>query len=163
MNMGKEPLRYPLKANNSNALRTDGYYYYEGHDDFSDKANHLLVLYKNGVSYGDINTSRYYRSGIDLDTNKIGSVRNSISLWGAYRILHDDQIEIQTWGPCAACSATMNIYLGDILSDTSFQLYSRRHYFNDTSFTEDKLDELYRFRPLKAKPDSTNDFVPEKD
>lgn len=157
----REDLMYPVENNTSNALRTDGYYYHfidtnNGHQCF-----HELVFYRDGVVYGDMGAMCYDSiSQMDSSMSSDIYIRDTPWFWGAYRILHDDTIQIQKWMMNDGTDP-LYIYTGVILSDTTFRLFSERK--SKHLDEETKLDKVFLFRSLKTKRDSINPFVPEID
>lgn len=155
----REPLIYPVEDNKSNVLRTDGYYYSFKDTVLGDSCYYEVILYRNGVVYGNLCNGFCENSRESMDSSMSFDIykRDTPGFWGAYRILHNDTIQFQKWDMDDGTDP-LNIYNGLILNDTTFHLHSIKR--SKEPFEETKIDELFTFRPLKVKHDSLNPFVP---
>lgn len=160
---------------NDNKLKLNGYYFnnYEiQHPNYLPvKATYFYIFYSTGIiDRSNISSIEYDDQGIELpvDNTYKNVLKNyhkyleqvpykpdSYSNWGIYRI-NGDSIRIQYY--VRAMSPWFKYDLterkGVILNDTTFLLTKYIDYV-DEEYTKD-TNELYHFRKLDQKPDSTS-------
>jgi hypothetical protein len=143
------------KDNTSKKLKLTGYFYNE----FTDNSNKVQIyfLYQNGIiMYGLtqdknnlISFEEDFRSGkfyLDYAHNKY--------IWGIYEI-NAEVFKFERWYPSEKPHRT-SIREGLIQNDSTFTI--KKSYKADGSDLVER-DELYKFKKLNPKPDSTNMFV----
>ncbi len=141
--------------NNSNSLRLDGYYFSEFESDqprFS-----IYFFYENGIAlFGD----NPYVSEIEEEEERMRSgdyyatIEDRKFKWGVYQII-GDEIKIERWYPSDRPYKTF-LERGEIINDTTFRITT---FSKPDGSGAEVRDELYQFKALTPKPDSTNTFI----
>lgn len=136
-------------------LQTNGYYSLPFNNG---EARHLsYVLYRDGtVLYGGSpitsqvsEREKEYGDGTFYDIAK-----NEKTFWGVFTITGND-IMFNQWYLRDGGILTSYKTFGTVLNDSTFVMTS-----TDREGLESvNLDEIYRFKPLSTKPDSTNQFL----
>lgn len=135
-----------------------------------------FVLYSDGYAYhtGSLHVSGIDKSSFDfcneLDQNntfdraqeKFESYishsyyrRNESKFDRGVFELSKDTLRIQIYQSGAPTLLLME-YEGTILSDTAFHLHNRKLHGESKKFQNEKLNEIYRYKEYKTKPDSTS-------
>lgn len=150
-----EPLTMPVQNYEGTELRLDGYYYSpykEGYD--------VYFLYRNGTFNYTYNSPKKITE-LDKDLREFNweKYRNERSMWGIFRVSTDNSLEMQQWRDS---EFTDHLYsrVGAILNDSTFTI-TERWRAKDKS-EHDVIHEVYRFRQLDFKPDSTNNIIPQE-
>ena len=145
-----EKLTIPLTSYTGDQLRIDGYFYEDSEPNFI-----IYILYRNGVILGG---ESVLGSEIAAKENALRNgeyysyVKENRLRWGRF-IIVDHSIKFEKWYP----SPEFPVYqsAGEILNDSTFHISSSRH--GEDAFKAE--DELYHFKKLSPKPDSTNEFT----
>jgi hypothetical protein len=151
----QEPLKFRRQINRGSLLRIDGCYY--ATDSMSGNT-HIFVFYQNGVveDVGAIEDEEFQHimeNGIlQNDHERMAVIPWA---WGLYRIT-PDSIKIEKWYPSGA-DYVSQVSHGIITNDTTFTIFPPKTGENDFI-----IDGVFHFLQLKAKPDSTNNFIPLK-
>ncbi len=138
--------------NDSTSLRLDGIYLHED----SLKIVDLFFLYEDGtiLSRGSILKSNLESKLRQLEISTDEKYKAMKYLWGKY-IIEDDVIVFEKYAPTDKPYRAFR-RKGQILNDTTFVI---------SQFSDVKgqglmnVDETYRFRKTKSKPDSSNKWV----
>lgn len=140
-------------------LRTDGVYLIAGHfqlpNDTAETWVQPYILYNDGTIYNSSYRPIPARIPLDVALEKsfvyIDHFSNS---WGAFYIDRDKTITIQNFTDDGSLHYhKLREFSGKVLSDTSFVI--DRYFIGDNEEIL-KTPSVYRFCPLKTKPDSTN-------
>ena len=152
-----EELTLEKQPYNGNELRLDGYYYYRLDDG---RIWNTYFYYHNGIMlYGietdtlDENLDKYdawYRTRDFLDY-----IKKSKSRWGLFQI-HGDSIVFERL-LIDDGGFPVGRFSGNILNDTTFIITKEENPYSGNVYPK---NELYHFRALSPKPDSTNVFIP---
>jgi hypothetical protein len=145
-----EKLTIPLTPYTGNQLKIEGYFYSD-----SEPYKRTFILYRNGVILGGDNVlsseiairETEFKNGVYYSYAKDDRLS-----WGRF-IITDNSIKFENWAPRADFPVIQS--QGEILNDTTFHISSSRH--ADDAYTPE--DELYHFKKLSPKPDSTNSFT----
>ena len=138
---------------NGSNIRIDGYYYTQYNNIYR-----IIFLYRNGVIFsgGDV----YMMDILDYENKYIdGSFwttkcKNKL-YWGVYNIT-DEKIEYEKWYPASGGPLPSYINSGKIINDTTFVITKSMR--SNGSNVQDEYD-VYHFKKLSPKPDSTNKFI----
>lgn len=151
-----EPLTIKKKPYEGLELRTDGYYY----NMEDDKIWYTYFFYRNGVLlYGagtdtlDDNLDKYdewFVSEAFLEYIKTNKRR-----WGLFEI-HDDSIVFERWVMAEGGFPVLR-FSGNIIDDTTFIITRSEYPHQGDVYNK---NEVFHFRSLSPKPDSTNTFIP---
>jgi hypothetical protein len=148
-----DELSIQKKPYDGNELRLDGYYY----DNYIDDYIQIYFFYRNGVIL-DGGNKRVSELNEREEEFKNGTFYSNVSsfklMWGVFNI-DGDSIEFEHWYPTEGPFPAY-IRSGKILNDTTFHITGCRR--SDGSERSDK-DEMYHFKHLVPKPDSTNNFI----
>lgn len=83
--------------------------------------------------------------------------KNSKIWWCVYKIIGDTGIQIECWYSTYEGPYKGAVRSGKILNNTTFHI--TESWRSDGSENRSK-DEVYHFKALSPKPDSTNGFIP---
>ncbi len=141
---------------NPGALDIDGVYLSETNkEDPREIACSVIFLYRNSVMV----TGGVYKS--DLKNNFDGTMEKFASLarektdFGVYDI-SKGEIYMEFWEPSSGGPLKTTINKARIIDKRNFIItYMKSNYKG----AERLVDELYKFYPVKHKPDSTNNFI----
>lgn len=139
-----------------NQIRIDGYYYQikdDYHFDIYFFYNNGIIIAAGGVFNSIIEMNEYINNEFLNDMN----YQNYKSNWGVFNI-NKNIIQFERWYPS---DPPLKAYIraGTILNDTTFHI-TESYRMKDGEKTEiDVEDEIYHFKQLSPKPDSTNSFV----
>lgn len=141
-------------------LRTDGYYLKETNDKYSN----AYFFYKNGVVLSGNaikNTSEKIKEKEEeyTDGTYYSYVKKDKINWGLFEI-EGSIIRFERWYPGSGGPLSAYIREGTILNDTIFKITQSYRMQNEKKTEIRSKDELYYFKALNPKPDSTNVFVP---
>ena len=81
--------------------------------------------------------------------------RSNKRYWGVY-VIKSDNIKIEKWYPSSKGGLPVFLHSGKILSDTSFIMTKS---LRPSTCEEKPISEVYHFKRLQPKPDSTNAFI----
>ena len=139
-------------------LRIDGYYYEDLSESPEQKYTSVLFLYQDGIYLGssgyDINAAILGEMNIE----QINSALKSKAAWGIFQI-NGNIIEIEHWTPSMQGCFNTLYEKGEIKSDTTFIITKREYRENGSASKTETPNSTFYFRPLDAKPDSTNTFI----
>lgn len=149
-------LRYsPMKMQKQEYLgrgfRVDGYYYnrdeiyYEGR--LIDISTTALIFYRNGFFCSKSFPKEIGLSAIDAELEGMKTPRGFLEGSGYYQV-SGDSISIEFWTNASHFPVPTAIVPAIILNDTTLKSSILGHYNND----------IWHFRPLSPKPDSTTIF-----
>ena len=138
---------------NGNELRTDGYYYcyYEETDITS-----IYFLFRNGIIRDAGSYSRYNENNREQEMVSYYNRFSPITDWGIF-IIDSSKIQIEQWieSPSGVYTSTIK-RSGYIEDDTTFHIVES--YYSETKKTK-QIDEVWHFKQLDNKPDSTNVYI----
>ena len=149
-----DELSLPREPYYGNAIKLDGYYYYQTNNDLT----RVFFLYKNGVmfdamSYTSINLDDVEKEMIEC-CDKIRSWKYS---WGIF-VIRGNSLEAEGWRS-VGWTRKLPIYkfYYSIENDTTLCFIKE---VDLSSGRETVRNEIYHFRQFSPKPDSTNNFIP---
>lgn len=148
---------YLRNVQNPGALDIDGVFVSETNkEDAKEYVCSVILLYRNSVMLHGL----VFKS--DLKNNFEGTIDRFANLmqdsktgFGVYDI-SNDEIYMEFWEPSSGGPLKTVINKARIIDKRNFRItYSKSNYGG----RERTVDELYKFYPLKHKPDSTNRFI----
>lgn len=142
-------------------FRIDGYYF----DKYSnDEYRDCIFFYKNGVILNgggwkyslekEKEKEEEYKNGAYYNFAKTSKIS-----WGVFEI-DGNTIRFERWYSSSGGPLSAYVREGVILNDTTFRITQSYRMQNGKKTEERSKDELYSFKELSPKPDSTNVFVP---
>lgn len=142
-----------------NQLRINGYYFGDVNRNSSKPFANIYYLYNNGIFFtsdaSDLDEAEAGTINVDIE-NSFG--KQIKGLWGVFQI-NDNVIEIERWRSRTNGCETTIYERGDILNDTTFIITKREYREKGTASKTETPNSTFYFRPLDAKPDSTNSFI----
>ncbi|GAA4463605.1 hypothetical protein GCM10023093_12460 [Nemorincola caseinilytica] len=136
-------------------LRTDGFYYGEPDTDYVGVIRRtILVLYRNGVI---MMPGSPKQDSMEHYLSQPGR-KDVVYEWGLFAI-DDTAISMENWMPAHGGCSPIGYTTGQILNDIAFVLTARETRRRKGKTERKEYNELYIFRPLADKPDSTNDIL----
>lgn len=148
------------KENYTNGLlKTQGYYYNDLSENAEELHTKIYYLYQNGI---------FFTTGLEsLDIAKTGKINVDVenefgkqikAAWGLFTV-EGNSIEIEHWqSSINGCEKTV-YYKGEILNDSTFEIKLLEYRRNGKVNYSEEPNYIYRFKELKEKPDSTNNFI----
>jgi hypothetical protein len=136
-------------------LRTDGFYYGQPDTDYAGAIRRgILVLYRNGVVMLPGGTMQ------DSMEKYLSKPRknDAINDWGLF-VINGTTIGMENWKPTQGGCFHIEYTTGQILNDTSFVLTAKEIRRRSGKTETKKYNELFIFRAMASKPDSTNDIL----
>ena len=164
---GDDKLSITKKNYLGKELKIDGYYLEDiseySLEDMDDAYIGSYFFYQNGIllngrsrknSLKEINEQEEkYKNG-----SYYKDVKDSKLSWGLFEI-EEKTIRFQRWYPSSGGPLKAYVREGTIINDTTFRI-TRSYRIVEEAKTEIRSkNELYRFKKLSPKPDSTNVFV----
>jgi hypothetical protein len=138
----------------SNDLRVDGYYYV---DYDNPPGRKIIFLFRNGVLlYGslvDMEELSIYEESYS-NGSYYNAARANENVWGNFR-LAGSSIFYEKWYPSTNNQVAF-IHEGEILTDSTFRIIKTYRCDGSGPVAE---NELFQFKHVPSKPDSTNQFV----
>jgi len=130
-----------------NELKLNGIFFTEK-ETSSGFINPAYCLFRNGIiRYGGSNLNNL---GWNQDDDK--------TEWGVF-IIDSGIIQFERWYPSSGGPLEAFVRAGTILNDTTFHITESYRVVDGERTQLDSEDEIYRFRALSPKPDSTNVFI----
>lgn len=157
---GDDELFIERKPYLGNELKIDGYYYQESEDLIYAR----YFFYKNGILLQGGGGGSSIEQIIEKDEmikngTYYNTVKNSKLSWGVFEI-EGTTIRFEHWYPSSGGPLKAYVRAGTIINDTTFRITQSYRMQSGTKTEMNSKDELYYFKELSPKPDSTNVFVP---
>lgn len=144
-------------SNNTNSLKLNGYYFSKNTGINKDLIS-VFILYQNGlIRYSGSKRTNDLRVVDEYLTKEfiISKPVDSKIGWGVYQVIGQN-ISLEYWqGTFNHYNGTRSLK-GKIKNDSTFQIIESNYSKDKKVNTE---NELYYFRTLSSKPDSTNNFI----
>jgi hypothetical protein len=152
-----DPMTFVQEYNESRILRLNGCYY--ASDSTADYSR-VLIFYVNGTlldlgAFDDLQLDSIKKLQVIPRAHNI--VKQLQLPWGLY-LATDDSIKTELYYPVGS-SYKPGIQSGFIINDTTFTMTLL---INSDGTDPIISNETFHFLQLKAKPDSTNNFIPSK-
>lgn len=136
-----------------NHLKINGYYYSQFGEIYR-----IYFFYTNGIilSGGDVYKTNLYEYEQNYkDGSFWASNKDNKLYWGLYNV-DSSQIMIEKWYPSSGGGMPVYLHTGEIQNDTTFIITKS---VRSKTGEEKELNEIYHFKELSPKPDSTNIFI----
>jgi len=145
-------LSLAIMDNQSSALQLDGIYLYKDSLDIVD----MYFLYEDGtiLSRGSVYKDKLEDKLASLETSTDDKYKSMKFLWGRY-IINGDVIMFEKWAPTDKPYEAF-VKEGKILNDSTFIINKT---YNASRKYYREIEQTYKFRKTKTKPDNNNKWV----
>ena len=156
-----EPLISNKESFSGTNLKLNGYYY-----SVNNKKIKAIFLYKNGDFFDRIwdGTDKYGLSEFSKHILTFFDIEKQYPTqycWGVFKVSNSN-IQIERWLSGNGQAYPTQILNGEILNDTTIRFYQKIGDAKNVIGEKKKIyeiEEIYHFRQLSPKPDSTNKFI----
>jgi len=134
------------------SFSTQGLYYYKNIE--TDQVKYI-IFYQDGIVYGPFTSNRNINEIIKNINNPLYSGKDLVYSWGIYNV-KNSILTIETWTSSDGGPYPTVIREAEIINDTTFVV--TKSMYSD-GYKKEKHSEIYHFKYLSTKPDSTNPYI----